>query len=851
MATIIETMTAVNAVELLSVVWVEVTMASLAALVWFTVSGSILLPKGSKKLASEPGKQSPRLPYAVGSEQSTPFQMASKVLRQGKLSEGIALVLQLPETLAGQIPASIAPRLLMAVAKAPDFDEALVQLKVLAGKVEARALEAAMLEACKNKDAAACRQLQALSAPMQILKTPRTLEALARVHASDIPMLRILVEDAEAPLGKCFAGAVLEACAAMQEIDLAVDVFEKVAEVDAAALRAVAEKASQSLGNPGADKHSKRSSPDATLAKEIRAFGKSGDINAALKLFDQSDSQFRGAFLYNTILEACIESGSHDKAVDYFSQAESDGLADTVTYNIMMKGYLAHGDDATAARLLEKLSEKGLSASHSSYHSLLNSRVCAHDHRGAWKLVEEMKAGVVLPNMVTCSILLKSKANGANEVSHILEMVDATGQKMDDVLFATVVEACARTNCFDLLSKQTSKFAREGGSLALTAPTYGSMIKAYGQMWDVKRVWELWGEMTGNNIQPTAITLGCMVEALVSNRRTAEAWQLVQETLKEESTRLLVNTVIYSTIIKGFACMKDISKVMSLYDEMRAHGCQPNTITYNTILNAFAQGGAMDRLPALLEDMKTASPPVEPDLVTYSTIVKGFCSSGCLDRALQIVEQMRASSKYMPDEVMYNSLLDGCAKQQRPGDALILLEAMKKSGVAPSNFTLSMLVKLMGRCKRLKQAFSLIEEITSEYNLKVNIQVYTCLITACFDNRQAFKAIALHDQITKEGVQPDAFTYNVLVQGCLKAGLVDKAVQLAKCACGVGALKGKGMRPGVGERCLAELISAVGGAGSSAGKTLEAELGEFCVAPKGKGKGKGSSKGSGAASPQR
>merc|ERR1719223_1517961 len=452
-----------------------------------------------------------------------------------------------------------------------------------------------------------------------------------------------------------------------------------------------------------------------------------------------------------------------------------------------------------------------------------------------------MKAGDVVPNTITCSILLKCKANGPNEVWRILDLFDSTEQNMDDVFFATVVEACARTNCFDLLSKQTAKFAREGGSLALAAPTYGSMIKAYGQMWDVKRVWELWGEMTSNNVQTTAITLGCMIEALVSNRQTAEAWRLAQQMVKEDSTRPLVNTVIYSTIIKGFAYMKDVGKVMTLYDQMRAHGCQANTITYNTILNAFAQSGTMDRVPALLEDMKTASPPVEPDIVTYSTLVKGFCNSGCFDRALQLVKEMQASGKYEPDKVMYNSLLDGCAKEQRPDDALKLFDEMKKAGVPPSNYTLSMLVKIMGRCRRLNQALALTEETSKEYNPKVNSQVYTCLIQACFNNRQAFKAIALHDQLTKEGLQPDEMTYNVLVQGCLKAGLVDKAVQLAKCACGVGASKGAGMRPGIGERCLAELMSALGGAASNAAKALKAELGECCVAPK--GKGKGSSKG--------
>ena len=36
----------------------------------------------------------------------------------------------------------------------------------------------------------------------------------------------------------------------------------------------------------------------------------------------------------------------------------------------------------------------------------------------------------------------------------------------------------------------------------------------------------------------------------------------------------------------------------------------------------------MHPAPALLDDMKSASPPVGPDLVTYSTLVKGYCSGG-------------------------------------------------------------------------------------------------------------------------------------------------------------------------------------------------------------------------------
>merc|ERR1719169_382730 len=100
---------------------------------------------------------------------------------------------------------------------------------------------------------------------------------------------------------------------------------------------------------------------------------------------------------------------------------------------------------------------------------------------------------------------------------------------MDEVLFSSVIEACIRVGQLNLLSQKMRKYASQGGLVALTAPTYGSMIKAYGQARDVERIWELWMEMRGREVKPTAITLGCMIDALVMNNCVDDAWDLVQK----------------------------------------------------------------------------------------------------------------------------------------------------------------------------------------------------------------------------------------------------------------------------------------------------------------------------------
>jgi len=838
METIAEVISVSNVTELVRVVWMEIAMASFAATVYFTFSGWLATP-GKKPAAKNISNQKADKEYKparkpagkICEQEATPHQLVAKALRQGSIKSAIDLLQKLPEVMAGSVPTNLAPRLLTAVAKASDFDDVMTEMMtVLSGKIEARSLDAAVLEAARNKDVAACHQLQVMSRLLSIPKSHETLEALAKVHASDAVCLRDLIEDAEAPVSRTFAKLVLEACATLKDVDLAAEVFEKVADSDAPVLRGIVEKAAKE-----ASVHS----------KEIRACGKNGDLDGAVQIFEQQHKHSANTLMYNSIIDACVECGNVEKALAYFSQARSSGLADAITYNTAMKGFLSQGKLDAATSLFAELSEKGLTPTLASYHGFLNFHVNARNSNGAWKVVEGMQAAGVLPTAVTCSILLKGRLDSPADLNRVFKLVD-TIEPMDEVLFHTLADTCIRTRHLHLLSKYQEKLTSQGNARALTAPTYGSIIKAYGQTYDVKHCWDLWGEMIKNGVHPTAITLGCMVEALVSNWCTADAWKLVQEIRSDESTRSLVNTVIYSTILKGFAQAKETDKVMALYEEMKANSIHPNNITYNTILNAFAQGGAMDRVPALLDDMKHADPPAEPDIVTYSTIVKGYCNSGCLDRALEILKDMHSDGNFTPDEVMYNSLLDGCAKEHRPNDALKLLDDMRRTGVAPSNYTLSMMVKLMGRCKRLNQAFTLLEDISREYGLKVNIQVYTCLIQACFNNRQAAKAIAVHDQIIKEGLTPDEMTYSVLVKGCLQAGLVDKAVQLAKCAHGLAEPKVNSVRaPGINARCLDELVSALGGASSQEAKALVAEFAASRPSQgKGSSKGKGKSKGS-------
>merc|ERR1719159_596140 len=337
----------------------------------------------------------------------------------------------------------------------------------------------------------------------------------------------------------------------------------------------------------------------------IKAFSRDRNLQGAIDVFDRL--KVSGASLnsmaYNSLLDACIQCNDSARALKLFEQMKADGFIDVVSFNITLKMYLRTNKHHEAELLLTQMREHGLNPNKITYNELINAKVEAGDRHGVWELVTEMKKQGETPNSVTCSILLKALTERASkqDVKRTMDFVESMEDPMDEVLFSSVIEACLRVGQLDLLSEQMRKYAKQGGLVALSAPTYGSMIKAYGQAKDVERMWELWTEMEKRNVKPTAVTLGCMVDALVKNRCVEDAWDLIHSIRADPSRRSLVNNIIYSTVLKGFAMTKQNEKLFAVYAEIQEQGIDANTVMFNTMINACAGCGAMDRVPQLLE----------------------------------------------------------------------------------------------------------------------------------------------------------------------------------------------------------------------------------------------------------
>merc|ERR1719364_271678 len=483
----------------------------------------------------------------------------------------------------------------------------------------------------------------------------------------------------------------------------------------------------------------------------------------------------------------------------------------------------------------------------SKHVAMMRARSKENDLEGAMQVFRKLQSSGVQLTALAYNALLDSCVQCGKvhvALQHFKEMQDLG--LVDVVSYNTLLKAYLKQGQIVKARKLLGEMAEN--NIQANQVTYNEMLNALVTVKDRKEMWALVREMNAMGMRPNSVTcsiilksltshsapddvrqamalidnlhedmdevlFACVIDALVNNGFPDEALSLVREMKEDDMCKDILNTVIYSTLLKGFAQARQPGRVQEVFEEMKEMGIACNTVSYNTMLDANARTGKMDRADELFREMQASG--VSPDVITYSTLVKGYCQAGDIDQGFQVLKDMVKNGVHEPDEILYNSLLDGCAKQHRVDDALKLVEDMYKQNVRPSNFTLSILVKLLGRSRRLNQAFSMVEETCKRFDLQANIHVYTCLLFACFQNRQMPRALQLHDSmITEAGVEPDERTYAVLARGCLGAGSIDKAANVVRAAY---RLNPQGLvmpkrAPGIEIRVLEEVMNALSAA---------------------------------------
>jgi pentatricopeptide repeat protein len=515
----------------------------------------------------------------------------------------------------------------------------------------------------------------------------------------------------------------------------------------------------------------------------FRAAGREGDLPKAFALLRELEAlQHHGLDIaaYNSVIDACVVNNRMADALQIARKVERTGAANAVTYNTLVKGYCASGDLENARATIQRMVRLGLSPDSASYNCIVGAFARKGDVHSAWKVISDMEAGNVAIDCYTASIMMTAakKARDPRDAECALSLLDMPGVSpcKDDVLFNTVLDACMSLRNTSRLAKAIREY--EASNMQPSVHTCGLLIKAYSSLQRVSKSREVWDEMIERRgVLPNEITLSCMLDALVCAGVVNDALKL----FRVWEPKIQVNTVIYSTLLKGFANSGDADGAMNLFRELKAKGVKMNLVAYTTLIDAQARVGYMKTAKELLKQMEADG--CVPNTITYSTLVKGCCVNGDLAGAQSIFQEMRDRG-LKADVVIFNTLLDGCIRHSDFQLADRLLEGMDSYEVKPSNFTLSIIIRMWGKRRQFDRAFEAVSFWGS--GLRLDAQIGSSLISACLHADSLDRTVQVFEEMKtwKNFNGPDANTYGMLIAALIRSRRYRQAASLAEEAYG-------------------------------------------------------------------
>jgi pentatricopeptide repeat protein len=277
----------------------------------------------------------------------------------------------------------------------------------------------------------------------------------------------------------------------------------------------------------------------------------------------------------------------------------------------------------------------------------------------------------------------------------------------------------------------------------------------------------------------------------------------------------IVDTISYNTVIKGFVVSGDMEHCLQCLENMRTHNLVPDDVTLTSLLEISLteeSGKVTDQLVEMLletglsrsmdvgtcnhfikillrvDKLKKAmevyqgiknSNSSQPSIVTYSMLIKALVDAHDMERALLIVEDMSLAG-VPPDEIVFSHLLEGCRLVGNHALGERLFEDMLVAGVRPTEYTLTMMVKLHGRCSAHEKAYKLVESWEAKFGKKPSVIHYTCVMSGCLRGKSYGLAWAAYLLMEKNGVSPDEMLMSTLIPAMVYSQAFDRVLHLAR-----------------------------------------------------------------------
>ncbi|KAL2525364.1 Pentatricopeptide repeat-containing protein [Abeliophyllum distichum] len=209
----------------------------------------------------------------------------------------------------------------------------------------------------------------------------------------------------------------------------------------------------------------------------------------------------------------------------------------------------------------------------------------------------------------------------------------------------------------------------------------------------------------------------------------------------------------------------------------------PSRLNHKSLTSRIVQLTRRRQLTQIFEEIKIAkSQHGNLGTIVMNALMQACVHCGDIDSALEVFGEMSKPGGCGVDNITYGTLLKGLGNARRIDEAFQMLESVEK-GTAVGSPQLSVPL-VCGLLNGLIEAGDLrrANGLLARYNYvfheggSPSILTYNLLMKGYISAGCPQEALSTHDEILRQGLNPDRLTYNTLIFACVKMENLDFAM---------------------------------------------------------------------------
>ncbi|KAH9618217.1 hypothetical protein KSS87_002641 [Heliosperma pusillum] len=279
--------------------------------------------------------------------------------------------------------------------------------------------------------------------------------------------------------------------------------------------------------------------------------------------------------------------------------------------------------------------------------------------------------------------------------------------------------------------------------------SFNDVIRACGQWRNAELAGKLIVQMQNLGLEPSPWTYDCFVRAVIPGRRICDTVELLK-IMEEKEVKLYDPTLLILSISCSKALNLDLAE--SLLNQI-TRCSYPHA--YNVFLAACDKVEQPERAIPMLAKMRDLN--IKPDIRTYALLFSLFGNVNAPYEKGNLMSQAVVTQRV--DAIQADMLENGV--QHNPASMFYLLNALGSEGMV----------------QEMLQQLYWAEKHLSALNC-LDVHVYNAVLQWLVEAKETYKAVEIFKNLKLCGLQPNAATYNIMIDCCSNGRCLKSACAL-------------------------------------------------------------------------